>query len=685
MEKIYRLDGLDCANCAAKIEKSIKEIQGVERAQVDFATTKLTIEAENADLSEVCNEAKQIVKKIEPDVKIKNWQDESEEENNHFKVIQIVSALIILGVLALVKPAMPLSLIAYSALYLWIGFDVLKTAVLNIFQGEIFDENFLMTVATIGALAIGEYPEAVAVMLFYQIGEFFQDYAVNRSRKSIKSLVASRPDKANLLLDGQLTEVKPEEIHVGDYIVVKPGEKVPLDGVITEGRSFVDTSALTGESVPRSIEAGEEILSGFINQEGQLTIKVTTVFGESTVSKILDLVENAASKKAPAEKFITSFARYYTPIVVGLAILLAIVPPLVTASAFYPWIYRALTFLVISCPCALVISVPLSFFGGIGGASKAGVLIKGSNYIETLAKTQTIVFDKTGTLTKGVFEVQEIETQLPQADFLQIVASLEQGSNHPIAKSILKANQKDLSSVENVVEKAGYGISGQIDKVNYFAGNDKLMAAENIVIPEVHAIGTIIYLAKSRKFLGYLVIADDLKAGVSETMKELKALGIKQTVMLTGDNRKIADAIGKKIGADHVYSELLPADKVSHLEELLQENHKVAFVGDGMNDAPVLARADLGIAMGGLGSDAAIEAADVVIMNDQPEKIVTAVKVARKTMKIVKENIIFALGVKIIVLALGAVGIVSMPVAVFADVGVTVLAVINAMRCLRVK
>lgn len=685
MEKIYRLDGLDCANCAAKIEKSIKEIQGVERAQVDFATTKLTIEAENADLSEVCNEAKQIVKKIEPDVKIKNWQDESEEENNHFKVIQIVSALIILGVLALVKPAMPLSLIAYSALYLWIGFDVLKTAVLNIFQGEIFDENFLMTVATIGALAIGEYPEAVAVMLFYQIGEFFQDYAVNRSRKSIKSLVASRPDKANLLLDGQLTEVKPEEIHVGDYIVVKPGEKVPLDGVITEGRSFVDTSALTGESVPRSIEAGEEILSGFINQEGQLTIKVTTVFGESTVSKILDLVENAASKKAPAEKFITSFARYYTPIVVGLAILLAIVPPLVTASAFYPWIYRALTFLVISCPCALVISVPLSFFGGIGGASKAGVLIKGSNYIETLAKTQTIVFDKTGTLTKGVFEVQEIETQLPQADFLQIVASLEQGSNHPIAKSILKANQKDLSSVENVVEKAGYGISGQIDKVNYFAGNDKLMAAENIVIPEVHAIGTIIYLAKSRKFLGYLVIADDLKAGVSETMKELKALGIKQTVMLTGDNRKIADAIGKKIGVDHVYSELLPADKVSHLEELLQENHKVAFVGDGMNDAPVLARADLGIAMGGLGSDAAIEAADVVIMNDQPEKIVTAVKVARKTMKIVKENIAFALGVKIIVLALGAVGIVSMPVAVFADVGVTVLAVINAMRCLRVK
>lgn len=685
MEKIYRLDGLDCANCAAKIEKSIKEIRGVERAQVDFATTKLTIEAENADLTEVCNEAKQIVKKIEPDVKIKNWQDESEEESNHFKIIQIVSAIIILGILALVKPAMPLALIAYVALYLWIGFDVLRTAILNIFQGEIFDENFLMTVATIGALAIGEYPEAVAVMLFYQIGEFFQDYAVNRSRKSIKSLVASRPDKANLLLDGQLSEVKPEEIHVGDYIVVKPGEKVPLDGVITEGRSFVDTSALTGESVPRSIEAGEEILSGFINQEGQLTIKVTTVFGESTVSKILDLVENAASKKAPAEKFITSFARYYTPIVVGLAILLAVVPPLVTASAFYPWIYRALTFLVISCPCALVISVPLSFFGGIGGASKAGVLIKGSNYIETLAKTQTIVFDKTGTLTKGVFEVQEIETQLPQADFLQIVASLEQGSNHPIAKSILKANQKDLLSVDKVVEKAGYGLSGQIDNINYFAGNDKLMAAENIDIPEVEAIGTIIYVAKSQEFMGYLVIADDLKAGVSETMKELKVLGIKQTVMLTGDNRKIADAIGKKIGVDHVYSELLPADKVSHLEELLQDNHKVAFVGDGMNDAPVLARADLGIAMGGLGSDAAIEAADVVIMNDQPEKIVTAVKVARKTMKIVKENIAFALGVKIIVLALGAIGIVSMPVAVFADVGVTVLAVINAMRCLRVK
>ncbi|MBS5821084.1 MAG: cadmium-translocating P-type ATPase [Enterococcus gilvus] len=685
MEKVYRLDGLDCANCAAKIERSVQQIKGVEQAQVDFMSTKLTIVAPEKDIERVSEEAKEIVNKLEPDVEVNSVQTQREEESSKGKIIQIVVAIIALGGLAIFTPAMPLKLIAYLILYLWIGYDVLKTAISNIFHGEIFDENFLMAIATVGAIAIGEYPEAVAVMLFYQVGEFFQDYAVAKSRKSISSLLAIRPDSANLIQNGEVKKVAPEAIKVGDRILIKPGEKVPLDGIVKEGNSMLDTSALTGESVPRSIHPEEQILSGFINQSGQLTVEVTTTFGESTVSKILDLVENASSKKAPAENFITSFARYYTPIVVGLAVLLAVVPPLVTGEPFYDWVYRALTFLVISCPCALVISVPLSFFGGIGGASKAGVLIKGSNYIETLANVETLVFDKTGTLTKGVFEVQTVETTMNKKEFLQYVSSAEQSSTHPIAQSIVNYVDQPLLAVSQLEEIAGFGLSVEIDGHHFLVGNEKLMANKNIPFQAVQEIGTIVYVAMDGRFVGHLVIADEIKDNVSEALAEAKSLGVKRTVMLTGDNRGIADAIGKKIGIDQVYSELLPEDKVTHLEEELQRETKTAFVGDGMNDAPVLARADIGIAMGGLGSDAAIEAADVVIMDDQPEKIPTAIRIARKTMGIVKQNIVFAIGVKVVVLVLGALGFATMYAAVFADVGVTVIAVLNAMRCLRIK
>lgn len=685
MEKVYRLDGLDCANCAAKIERSVQQIQGVEEAKVDFMSTKLTIKASEENIDRVSNEAKGIVHKLEPDVSVNTVQSEKKEEKAYGKLIQIGIAILALFILTLFTPMMPWKLIAYLIVYLWVGYDVLKTAITNIFHGELFDENFLMVIATVGAIAIGEYPEAVAVMLFYQIGEFFQDYAVAKSRKSIGSLLAIRPDSANLIQDGVIKKVAPDTIAIGDHILVNPGEKVPLDGLVIDGHSMLDTSALTGESVPRSVDQGEEILSGFINQSGQLTVEVTTTFGESTVSKILDLVENASSKKAPAENFITNFAHYYTPIVVGLAALLAIIPPLVTGAPFYDWVYRALTFLVISCPCALVISVPLSFFGGIGGASKAGILIKGSNYIETLANVDTLVFDKTGTLTKGVFRVQKVETTIDEQDFLRYVASAEQNSSHPIAQSIVNYVDQPLLPVSQLEEIAGFGISAVMDNQHFLVGNEKLLNKNQIAFEPVNEIGTIVYVAKENNYLGYLVIADELKDHVGSAIAAAKRLGVKRTVMLTGDNHVIADAIGNKIGIDQVHSELLPEDKVNYLEVELNREQKTAFVGDGMNDAPVLARADLGIAMGGLGSDAAIEAADVVIMDDQPAKIPTAIQIARKTMKIVKQNIVFAIGIKIIVLILGALGFATMYAAVFADVGVTVLAVLNAMRCLRIK
>ena len=547
-----------------------------------------------------------------------------------------------------------------------------------------------MSVATIGAFFIGEYPEAVAVMLFYQVGEWFQSAAVDQSRKSIAKLMDIRPDSANLLVNGQIKAVAPDTIEIGQQILVKPGEKVPLDGQIIDGSSMVDTSALTGESVPRTVKVGDEILGGFINKNGALTINVTKKFGDSTVSKILDLVENASSKKAPAENFISKFARYYTPVVVVLAVLLAVIPPFIFPdTSINEWVYRALTFLVISCPCALVISVPLSFFGGIGGASKLGVLIKGSNYLEILANTETIVFDKTGTLTKGNFVVQNITSVvLPEEELLRLTATAEQLSTHPIAISIKESYGKETVPATAIEEVAGHGIKATIEGKTVLVGNAKLMKQFGIEAPEVKEAGTLIFVAIDNQFAGYLVIADQLKPDAISAIKELKAEGVKQTVMLTGDNQQVAEAIAKEVGVDKVYAELLPDGKVDRLEELLKASspkNKVAFVGDGMNDAPVLARADVGIAMGGLGSDAAIEAADVVIMNDEPSRIASAIKLSRKTLRIVKQNIIFAIAVKIIVLALGALGLASMQAAVFADVGVTIIAVLNAMRCLRVE
>lgn len=695
MNKDYRLDGLDCANCAMKIEKKVQTIEGVKEANVNFTTGKLRIVANEADLATVETKTKQAIKEIEPDVAVSeitnNHQDgdghNHEHDNSRNDLLRILISALGMGLLIWFSPTGIVRLIGYLLIYGLIGFDVIKKAVMNITKGQIFDENFLMAIATIGAMIIGEYPEAVAVMLFYQVGEYFQGFAVKQSRRSIRELMAIRPDTARVQTSEGWKNVSPEAVELGQQVLIKPGERVPLDGKIIEGESMVDTSALTGESVPRKVTSGEMILSGFINKNQPIVMSVEKTYGESTISKLLELVENASSKKAPAENFITKFARYYTPIVVVLAVLLAIVPPLVVPGAvFSEWIYRALTFLVISCPCALVISVPLSFFGGIGGASKIGVLVKGSNYLELLAETETVVFDKTGTLTKGEFSVQTIETTMDQTTFMQYVASAEQYSTHPIAQSVLAAYQGPLLVSEQVEEIAGEGISAVIDAHEILVGNQKLMARKQIAFSTSEEVGTLLYVAIDQKYVGFLLIADALKEDAIETMNKLRKAGIKETVMLTGDAKKIADSVGKKVGIDQVYSELLPQDKVDKLEMILAKSSgKVAFVGDGINDAPVLARADVGIAMGGLGSDAAIEAADVVIMNDEPSKIADAMRVARKTLRIVKQNIVFAIGVKVLVLLLGALGFASMGDAVFADVGVTVIAVLNAMRCLRVK
>ncbi|EMW5403297.1 heavy metal translocating P-type ATPase [Enterococcus faecalis] len=694
MQKSYKLEGLDCASCADKIEKSVQKIHGVEKARVDFMAEKMTLEVESGHDLEVENEARAVIGKLEPDVKVISLKDVKEEEGrnpNKNRLIHIIIAFVLFLALIIIKPSNNwVALASYLVVYVLIGGDIVKRAVTNIFRGEVFDENFLMSVATIGAFFIGEYPEAVAVMLFYQVGEWFQSAAVDQSRKSIAKLMDIRPDSANLLVNGQIKAVAPDTIEIGQQILVKPGEKVPLDGQIIDGSSMVDTSALTGESVPRTVKVGDEILGGFINKNGALTINVTKKFGDSTVSKILDLVENASSKKAPAENFISKFARYYTPVVVVLAVLLAVIPPIIFPdTSINEWVYRALTFLVISCPCALVISVPLSFFGGIGGASKLGVLIKGSNYLEILANTETIVFDKTGTLTKGNFVVQNITSVvLPEEELLRLTATAEQLSTHPIAISIKESYGKETVPATAIEEVAGHGIKATIEGKTVLVGNAKLMKQFGIEAPEVKEAGTLIFVAIDNQFAGYLVIADQLKPDAISAIKELKAEGVKQTVMLTGDNQQVAEAIAKEVGVDKVYAELLPDGKVDRLEELLKASspkNKVAFVGDGMNDAPVLARADVGIAMGGLGSDAAIEAADVVIMNDEPSRIASAIKLSRKTLRIVKQNIIFAIAVKIIVLILGALGLASMQAAVFADVGVTIIAVLNAMRCLRVE
>ena len=576
--------------------------------------------------------------------------------------------------------------------YIIVGGDVVKRAVKNIFKGQVFDENFLMSIATIGAFFIGEYPEGVAVMLFYQVGELFQSYAVGKSRKSIVSLMDIRPDYANVKKGDELVKVDPDEVQIGDIIVIKAGEKIPLDGKVIEGSSMIDTSALTGESVPREVEVGSDILSGCININGVITAEVTKEFGESTVSKILDLVENASSKKSNSEQFITKFARYYTPVVVIIAVFLAIIPPLVIDGAtFSDWIYRALAFLVVSCPCALVISIPLSFFGGIGGASKKGVLVKGSNYLEALAETEIVVFDKTGTLTKGVFNVQEIHPEgVSKEELLELTAHAESYSNHPISLSLKRAYSKEIDNgrISDIEEISGHGVIATVDGKKVMAGNIKLMKMMDIPYFKGELIGTIVHVAVNNKYIGYIVIADEVKEDSAQAIKELKAANIKQTVMLTGDNKSIGSKVAKELGLDKVYAELLPADKVEKLEELFSQKSKkgkLAFVGDGINDAPVLARADIGIAMGGLGSDAAIEASDVVIMTDEPSKIATTMKISKKTLKIAHQNIVFAIGIKIIVLILSAFGITTMWAAIFADVGVTIIAVLNAFRALNVK
>lgn len=684
--KSYRLEGLDCANCAMKIEKRINEINGVKQANVNFAVGKLTIDADQEKIGEIETETRKVIKELEPEVEVKEMEEVTSTLNEEKKdLIRIVlSAIGLLG-LFIWAPAEPIRFIGFLLIYLLIGFDVIKRAALNIMRGQLFDENFLMAIATIGAMLIGEYPEAVAVMLFYQVGEYFQGFAVNQSRKSIRALMEIRPEVAHVETEDGLVTTQPEKVMIREHVFVKPGERVPLDGKVISGQSLVDTSALTGESVPKEVFEGELVLSGFININQPLVVEVEKNYQNSTISKLLELVENASSKKAPAENFITKFARYYTPVVVVLAVLLAILPPLVLPNTgFDEWIYRALTFLVISCPCALVISVPLSFFGGIGGASKMGVLVKGSNYLELLAHTDTMVFDKTGTLTKGDFSVQSIETTMVEPLFMQYVASVEQYSTHPIAQAILADYEGALLPTDQMEEVLGEGIKAVVDGKVVLVGNHKLFTRYHIAFPVNQAVGTLVYVAIDQQYVGSIVIADSIKEDAKTALQKLKKLGVKQTVMLTGDAQAIATHIGNELGLDMVYSELLPQDKVAKLEQILTNaSQKTAFVGDGINDAPVLARADVGIAMGGLGSDAAIEAADVVIMNDEPGKIADAIRLSRKTLKIVKQNIIFAIGIKSIALILGAFGIATMGDAVFADVGVTVLAVLNAMRCLK--
>ena len=576
--------------------------------------------------------------------------------------------------------------------YLIVGFEIIKKALRNIIRGKVFDENFLMTIATIGAFGIGEYPEAVAVMLFYQVGELFQSYAVDKSRKSISSLMDIRPDFANVEKEGKIEKVDPDDVELGDIIIIKPGEKVPLDGVILEGKSSLDTKALTGESLPRSVTEGEEILSGCINLNGVLRVETTKEYGQSTVSKILDLVENASSKKSKSENFITKFARYYTPIVVIIALFLAIVPPLlIDGATFSDWIYRALSFLVVSCPCALVISIPLSFFGGIGGASKMGILIKGSNYLEAISKAEIVVFDKTGTLTQGNFEVQKIVAiNISQEELLKTVAYAENYSNHPISLSVKNAYSRKINEtdIQSTQELSGMGIVARIWDKDIIVGNEKLMKEKEIEFLKTDDVGTVLYVAIDNKYVGYILIADKIKDDAKIAIESLKKNNVKKTVMLTGDKKSVGEDVAQKLGIDKVYTELLPDGKVKKVEKLLKEkseNGKLVFVGDGINDAPVLALADIGIAMGGLGSDAAIEAADVVIMTDEPSKIVNTIKLSKKTMKIVKENIVFAIFVKVLILILSALGLSTMWEAVFADVGVSVIAIINALRVLRVK
>jgi Cd2+/Zn2+-exporting ATPase len=701
MRKTYLLEGLCCPNCAAKIEKHVSALQGVHQALIDFPTQILSIEAQSPDLwGDIMTRTSRIIKELEPSVEIRDLVPHGDTvagpKNKaveikpwlHRGILGLGMALFVVGMIGDFAPNLTFGI--FLASYVLVGGEVLLRALRNILKGEIFDENFLMSIATIGAFAIGEYPEGVAVMIFYQIGEAFQSLAVNRSRKSIAALMDIRPDYANLKTLAGIQRVSPETVRIGDHIVVKPGEKIPLDGVVAEGVSTLDTSALTGESLPRDVEPGSPALSGSINKNGLLTIEVTKVFGESTVSKILDLVQNAGSKKSPTENFITKFARYYTPAVVFSALALALLPPLfIPQASFTQWLHRALVFLVVSCPCALVISIPLSFFGGIGGASRKGILIKGSNYLETLTQVNTVVFDKTGTLTKGVFKVTKIVSErFSPEGLLFYAAHAESNSTHPIGLSIRNAYTGEIEAekIRDYEEIAGKGISVRIGEDAVLAGNCKLLEAAHIPFPAVQDPGTLVYLAVNHEFAGYLVISDELKPDSLRAVQDLRAAGVRQIAMLTGDSKVVGEAIAQEIGLDTVYAELLPHQKVERLEALEQEtasSGKLVFVGDGINDAPVLARSDVGIAMGGLGSDAAIEAADIVLMTDEPAKIPEAIRIARKTRTIVWQNIIFALGVKGVVLVLGALGIATMWEAVFGDVGVMVIAILNAMRAMK--
>lgn len=698
--KKYQLKNIDCASCAAKIENGLKKLEDVKFVSVDFATSTLHIETDNIDKIKIR------IQEIEPEVEVilpssvepfaKTSFTISELAENKFAIIKIVLVITILIFGMAYENLIHNTQFKWAEYFVFItaylisGWKIILKAAKNIFKGKIFDENFLMTIATIGAFALDEMAEGVAVMLFYVVGEMFQDIAVNRSRKSIKALLEIKPDYANLKTNAETKKVSPESVKVGEHIIVKAGEKIPLDGEIIEGNSFVETSALTGESVPRKVREKDNVLAGMINQSGLLTIRVTKLFNESSISKILELVENATSKKAQTEKFITTFAKYYTPVVFFGALLLAVLPPLFFAGqTFDDWIYRALVVLVISCPCALVISIPLGYFGGIGAASRRGILVKGSNYLDALTKVKKVVFDKTGTLTKGEFKVSEITTAngFSKENILEYAAYSEAHSNHPIAISILEAYSKALDNtrVKNVNEISGYGISAVVDEKEILIGNDKLLHKENIEHDVCNVEGTVVHVVVNKKYAGYIIISDRIKDDAIETVSSLKQKGIK-TVMLTGDNKSTTEVYAKKLGIKEYYYELLPENKVEHIEKLIKQSNKgdnVAFVGDGINDAPVIARADVGIAMGALGSDAAVETADVVLMTDSPMQVVHSIEIAKRTRMIVWQNIFFAMGVKLFFILLGIFGIATMWEAVFGDMGVAIIAILNAMRVMK--
>jgi len=704
IKKELILSGLNCAHCAEVIKEKVNKLEDIELANLNFVNKKLTIEInKDVDEDEIIKKVIKIIDDTEPGLNIKIIDNNNEETNSKIEIEENESnksdlIKLIIGTIVYILGIYQMSVgfeskfidFIFIVAYIIVGKDVLKKAINNITKGRLLDENFLMSIATIGALVIGELPEAVGVMLFYKIGEYLQAKAVGKSRRSITALMEIRPDSANLKTVNGIEIVSPKDVSTGEVIIVKPGERVPLDGIVLDGISMVDTSALTGESVLREVNVGDEILSGFINKNSLLTIEVTKEFGESTVSKILDLVENASTKKSKTENFITKFARYYTPIVVSLAILIAFIPPIVIeGTTFNEWVYRGLIFLVVSCPCALVLSIPLSFFSGIGFASKNGILVKGSNYLEILRNVDTVVFDKTGTLTKGVFDVTKVKAiGISEESLVEYAAIAEVNSNHPIAKSILKYYEKqiDLNNINKYEEIASHGVKVSYEDKYILAGNEKLMREENILYYPAKEIGTIVYIAINKVYKGYIVISDEIREDSVATINELKKNGIKQVVMLTGDNDNVAKNIGDILKIDRVYSNLLPNEKVDKLELLYKENNdkqKIIFVGDGINDAPVLARADIGIAMGGLGSDAAIEAADIVLMTDEPSKISKAIEISNKTNKIVWQNIIFALSVKVIVMMLSAGGVATMWEAIFADVGVALIAVLNAMRVMK--